>query len=110
MSVVLAEAVETPAPKPPAARRSRAEEPPRAASHPGGLTAQNRPRTFSLFTLAGLARERARLDRRHALSASDWLLGYGLARPNGSPDTLELTERGAEAAAPVRDLEAWIRS
>ena len=56
----------------------------------------------------------ALVERRHfALNDRDlrtWLISSGLARTNGSAGVLELTELGAEAAAGVRDLQAWIRS
>lgn len=39
-----------------------------------------------------------------------WLVDYGLARPNGSPDTLELTSWGLAVAREVDQLGSWIRS
>jgi hypothetical protein len=33
-----------------------------------------------------------------------WLLAAGIARPNGAPGRLELTERGAELVALVAEL------
>jgi hypothetical protein len=39
-----------------------------------------------------------------------WLLDYGLARPNGSPDTFELTAYGLEVAREVDQLGFWIHA
>ena len=63
------------------------------------------PRTFTADQLAGTGY--GALNPRELRS---WLIANGFAQPNGSAGTLELTERGAEAAAGVRELQAWIRS
>ena len=58
--------------------------------------------------------DKIHLDDPHGpLTTSEilrWLLERDLVRSNGSPETFELTAREAEAAAGVRDLQAWIRS
>jgi hypothetical protein len=64
------------------------------------------PRTFSLDELPD--GDGLHACRRDQLAA--WLVDYGLARPNGSLDTFELTAYGLEVARETDQLSFWIRA
>ena len=92
------------------ATRLATSQPPKVVGLAGPLVdSDRRPNSLAANVLARPAPLLATAYSGAAATRSTrWLLDCGLAQPNGSPDTFQLTEHGLDVAAGVRELQAWI--